>query len=197
MCHINRALSLKQIIEQSEWDMRAYIYKNMLKLKEMINTWKQVNTNHTVTHKIGEYHKNVVDLLDAWDPTKQTLIIKGPSNLGKTEFAKAVVFHKTKKHAAFCSNLNKLKYRDAHQPIIFDDMNFRLLSREKTIHLLDIENDRDIRILFGIHTIEAGTMRVITTNENLSVLLPREKDLYGAIDRRYFFVDLTPFKTIY
>ena len=93
-------------------------------------------------------------------------------------------------------NLNKLTFTRAHQGLLFDDMNFSELRRAKTIAITDIANDRDIRILFGIHTIIAGTPRIYTSNEGLSQLFNLTY-LSQAIRRRLHVVDVAQYGILY
>ena len=166
-------------------------------IKKMINNWEKHNQDLTVRHELEEFKPEAVQkVINNWAPSKTTLILKGPSEMGKTELAKALLKRVCpKQNPLFCSNLNKLKYRDAHQPFICDDMNFSQISRSKGIALLDIENERDIRILFGIHTIDAGCPRIFTTNEEMEQFLPYSDD--PAIDRRFVVVDVTEFGRLY
>lgn len=195
LCLLTRGKSLREIIDQADWNFKAYVFKNKTSIDKMVNNWRKHNRDDTVFHEFSEFTTKAQKAVSEWDPTKETLVLEGESNMGKTELAKALLKHLTKKNPIFCSNLNKLSYRDAHQPIILDDMNFQNISRSKGIALTDIENDRDIRILFGIHTIEAGTARIFTTNQSRGEFLPY--DAHGAIDRRVRWVDLSNLGRLY
>lgn len=199
---LSRGNTLRQIIDDSDWNFRAYIFKNKTKIDIMVNNYRKHNRDDTVYHEIEEFltkpsQKEALTELEAWDSARETLILQGPSNQGKTELAKAILKKKTGKNPLFCSNLNKLAFRDAHQPFILDDMNFNRVSRSKGIHLMDIENERDIRILFGIHSIDAGTPRIFTTNENANDFLPYGCDTDIALKRRYRWIDLTKYGRLY
>lgn len=91
----------------------------------------------------------------------KSIILRGPTHIGKTSYA---VAHFT--CPLFVSDINALRSfdEDIHDGIIFDDMNFRSLDREKQIHLLDIDFDRDIRVLYEVVTIPADTKKIFTTN---------------------------------
>lgn len=195
LCLLSRGKDLRTIIEEGDWTFKAYCFKHKDLIDKMINNWRKFQRDDTVHHELEEFTSKARDSVSDWDPRTHTLILKGPSNMGKTEFAKALLKRVTQKNPIFCSNLNKLRYRDTHQPFILDDMNFRALSRTKGIALTDIENERDIRILFGIHTIDAGTARIFTTNEDMEDYLPM--DLTGAIGRRIKVVDMESFGRLY
>lgn len=193
---LDRGKTFRQIVDEADWNFKAYCMKQADPIAKMINNWKKHNQDLTVRHKLKEFNPELVtNILEDWKPDKESLIIKGPSNKGKTELAKALLKELTGKNPLFCSNLNKLKYRDAHQPFVLDDMNFSQISRSKGISLLDIENERDIRILFGIHTIDAGCPRIFTTNEEMEAFLPFSDD--PAIARRFRVIDVTSFGRLY
>lgn len=195
---LNRGWTLRQIIENGDADFQAYCFKQKDPVDKMINNWRKFYRNDSIRHKLTSFNPEPVKkIMDLWDPKKETLILKGPSNMGKTALAKALLKKVTKTCPIFCSNLNKLRYRDYGQSFILDDMNYSGKSRTKLIHLLDIENERDIRILHAIHTIEAGVGRIMTTNEELSELFPQEHYWKTEIQRRFCYIDLTTFGRLY
>jgi len=91
-----------------------------------------------------------------------TLLIWGKAGTGKSTLAKMLL-----PTALFISHPDKLKDFDAtmHGGIIFDDMSFKHWPRTTQIHLVDIENDRQIHIRYKVAEIPAGTKKIITTNE--------------------------------
>lgn len=194
---LNRGLTFRQIVTEASWKDKAYYMKQKDQIDKMINNWKRFNRDDTVFYKIDSFKQEVVEKLKEWDPTKQTLILKGPSDQGKTELAKALLLHHTKLNPIFCSNINKLKWRDAHQPFILDDMEFKKTNKPQLISVLDLKNQRDIRILFGIHTVEAKTPRILTTNENMEDYINVEHLYKDEIQRRFFYLDITPFGQLY
>lgn len=190
--------TFREIFNEANIARQADMMHEFKPIKNMLRTYDAFTQNNTVFHPVESFHPDAVkEIYDTWKPKYESLILKGPSNMGKTELAKAIILAMTKKRPLFCSNLNKLGVRDPHQPILYDDMNFANISREKAIFLTDIENDRDIRILYGIHTVEAGTCRIFTTNEDVKDLLPLFKDTHGAIKRRFRVVDLTRYGKLY
>lgn len=178
---------------------QAQFFTKLPALKRMIYNYETFHKDCTVLHESSSFTKEAIDALRGWSPTRQTLILRGRSNMGKTELAKAVLNEMCEQPPLLCGNLNKLTVHAKGQGIIFDDMNFSLISRPKAIALLDTENDRDIRILFGIHTIPAQTRKIITTNEPLEELLnfTGDAELDEAIRRRIHVVDLTDLGKLY
>ena len=58
--------------------------------------------------------------------------------------------------------------------LLFDDISLFHLPRESKIHILDLETTSQIRILYGIATIPASTVRIFTTNNLDSLLCGKE-----------------------
>lgn len=195
LCLLGRGLTLKQIINQGDWNFRAYCMKHKDCIDKMVNNWRKFNHDDTVYHHMDEFKGAVQKEFEKWNTRKETLVLKGPSNMGKTELAKAALNLLTGKPALFCRNLNKLKFRDAGQAFILDDMNFHNIGRTKMIALTDIENESDIRVLFGMHTIDAGTPRIFTTNEEYEDYFPL--DTTEAVKRRVRWLDLTKYGRLY
>lgn len=97
-----------------------------------------------------------------WDPSTcaTTLILTGATGIGKTQLAKALL-----PEALMVSHMDKLRdYKTGYHGIIFDDMSFNHLHREAQIHLVDLGEDRQIHVRYGVAEIPAGTPRIITTN---------------------------------
>lgn len=113
----------------------------------------------------------------SWD---KTLILVGPSGIGKTEWAKTLI-----ENPLFVTHLDDLKRFDPneHGGIIFDDMTFNHLPRTSAIHLVDNDNPRSIHVRYGRAELPAKTKKIITTN--LWEIFP--EDHTGAIERRCFY----------
>lgn len=94
-----------------------------------------------------------------------TVLVFGPSGIGKTELVKAVM-HARNKRVIFVRERQALKeFRGKfHSGIIFDDVDPNDFTREELIHMFDVENESSIRVLYGNVTIPAGVERVFTTN---------------------------------
>lgn len=105
---------------------------------------------------------------------KRSLILCGPSGIGKTTWAKL----RWPSHL-FVSHMDDLGRYDGEEAIIFDDMMFSHLPRSSQIHLVDVENTRSIHIRYQVAVIPAFTKKIFLTN------LPLIFDLNdSAIKRR-------------
>jgi len=91
----------------------------------------------------------------------RTTIFTGVAGCGKTSYAKALL-----PRALLVSHMDRLGDYDAdvYDGIIFDDMSFSHLPRESQIHLVDIDEARDIHIRYQIAHIPANTKKIFTTN---------------------------------
>lgn len=91
----------------------------------------------------------------------KALILHGPSGLGKSSLAKALL-----PMALFCSHTDQLKQYDPQKMygIIFDDMNFLHWPRESQIHLVDWDFMRSIHLRYVNASIPAHTPKIFTTN---------------------------------
>lgn len=135
---------------------------NTFKTNDQISNWKQI-------------HKNT-----------KTLVLIGPSGIGKTELCKAL-FNKP----LLVSHIDQLKELQIgiNDVVILDDMVFNHWLREDVIHLTDLANDRGINVKGDYVTLPAKLPRIITSNKELQQIFP--KDERGAILRRIFVVRLT------
>jgi hypothetical protein len=107
---------------------------------------------------------------------KKTLILFGPSGTGKTEFSKSVL-KSMNLNTIFIRDTNAVKELDAgikNPALLFDDVSLSNKTREQIIHILDLENTSQLRILYAITDIPSGTPRVFTTN--------KLEDVIGSID---------------
>lgn len=107
-----------------------------------------------------------------------TLVIVGPTGIGKTEFAKSLL-----PKALFIRHLDRLlEYQsEEYEGIIFDDMAFTHMHREAQIHLLDWDCDSDMHIRYTVATIPRNTRKIFTCNERNG---PIFDELDPAIKRR-------------
>lgn len=104
-----------------------------------------------------------------WDPSTPTttLILTGPTGIGKTQLAKALL-----PQALFISHMDALRsYGNGYSGVIFDDMAFTHLHREAQIHLVDVHEDRQIHVRYSVAELPAGTARIITTNRTADMVV--------------------------
>ena len=97
---------------------------------------------------------------------KKSLILYGPSGTGKTEFCKSL-FKSMNFDTFLVRDINALanKQIEENTALLFDDISLSNKSREEKIHIYDLENNSQIRVLYGIAYIPAGTPRAFTTNK--------------------------------
>ena len=109
-----------------------------------------------------------------------SLILFGETGTGKTELAKALMHEKSVKYLLIRDKEGLKEFRKGfHSGLIFDDIDATKLTREELIHLLDTENESQIRILYGYMTLQEDLIRIFTTNY-ITRLLRNDK----ALERR-------------
>jgi hypothetical protein len=131
--------------------------------------------------KVNEEAQRVLDWLQNYK-NKRTLVLIGPTGIGKTEFAKSLF-----------SNPLLVRHKDqlkniqlSTDGIIFDDMSFKDITTEEAIHILDVENSTSVDVKHSSVELYAGLPRIITTNKEQHEILP--KDPHRALERRIFCV---------
>lgn len=123
------------------------------------------------------------DWMFNWNHEKYTLVLKGESGYGKTQF-----FLTMANKPLLCSDINDLKNIEKDTDlIIFDDMTFKKWEEQKVIHLLDLECDRSINIKYSTAKIPKGLPRVILTNKDWNDIFPSEEK---QLTRRCFYHEL-------
>jgi len=97
----------------------------------------------------------------AVDDWSKSIVLCGPSGVGKTEWAMAHF-----KNPLLCTELDQLLEFDAqeHDGIVFDDMDFTSLSRNMQISLVDQTMPRAIRCRYRSPVIPRGTKKIFTCN---------------------------------
>jgi hypothetical protein len=144
-----------------------------------------------VVRDMGEF-VNVPDVVSDWVRGEEvvSLVIHGHPGTGKTQLAMAAMTERLNSPKfIMISNKNQLGEL-AKSPdgtgLIFDDMGMDDLGREALIHLTDIEQDRAIRVLYGVADIPKHTLKIFTLNR-LDALTRGDR----AIERRVRVVELT------
>lgn len=104
---------------------------------------------------------------DGWDPSKEALIITGPSRVGKTQWALDWARHHGGE-AMRCNHYEKLKKYKNEPCIIWDDADDNLNPKDCStwISLTTTETSEDFRVLHGMVTIPA-IPKIFCTNGNL------------------------------
>lgn len=130
-----------------------------------------------VTYPLCDY---VVDPLEF---EGKAILVHGPTDIGKTKFCRAHF-----ENPLVISHIDQLKKYEAgvHDGLIFDDMSFTHWPPEAVIHLLDMEEEREIHCRYANAVMPAGVPRVFTHNYpnpfyNLDTTMPAQRD---AIERR-------------
>lgn len=118
------------------------------------------------------------DVEQGWDQ-KKSLLLVGPSGVGKTEWAKTFM-HKLNKSFIMINHLDGLKRYNDEDCIIFDDMNFSHLPRTSAIHIAETINPQDIHCRHSIAHLPGGIIKIFTSNYQ-DIFPP---DPAGAISRR-------------
>lgn len=153
----------------------ASVIRNLQAANKVI--CKQISRKNIKTRDIEEFEmpEEVLDWkTNLYD--KKTLILFGPSGTGKTEFSKSVL-KSMNLNTIFIRDTNAVKELDAgikNPALLFDDVSLSNKTREQIIHILDLENTSQLRILYAITDIPSGTPRVFTTN--------KLEDVIGSID---------------
>lgn len=90
-------------------------------------------------------------------------VIIGTSGMGKTAWAKRV----SPKPALWVCHIDVLRmFRpDYHKSIIFDDMSFSKWPETSQIHLVDVQQERQLHCRYACATIPAGTVKIFTCNK--------------------------------
>lgn len=119
-----------------------------------------------------------LDTLD-WEPKEISLVLHGPTNTGKTEFAKSWCKENGWTYLTI-NTIDGLKKYDDEDIIIWDDMSFKHIPRESAIHITEVKNSREIHCRHRDQYIPPGVGNIFTTNK----IDMWPEDPYGAIDRR-------------
>lgn len=119
-------------------------------------------------------------------PENKCAVLVGPTGCGKSAWAKRVA----PKPALWVTEINDLKHFSAayHKSIIFDDMSFTHWPLVSQIHIVDLTDDRSIRVLFGKVKIPKGTCKIFTCNKYPFTV--DDKVTAQAIQRRIEFINL-------
>lgn len=142
----------------------------------------------TPKYKADEFTKEPID----WDavPLRNSVVITGPPNLGKTQYALAQLGEKP----FFATHFDVLrKFNPAvHTGILLDECSTCKWPTPSFISLLDREMPRDIHVRYATVTIPAGTKKIICCN-NIDTLIPEGAtgDALDAVMDRMTRIEVT------
>lgn len=135
-------------------------------------------------YNIDDFHVPP-QIYDQWEPNRQALVLYGTPGTGKTNMAKALF--QANYVTVGCREDLRLCDKPGITKFILDDFNFDQFNREDMVHLLDVEQDRRIRVLYGRAKLPAGHWRILVTND-----LDRIRHfMLPEVQRRCFLVQIT------
>lgn len=96
------------------------------------------------------------------DTRFKSIVLVGPAGCGKTTWA----INSLPKPILLVTDINTLKqFKSAiHKSVLFDDMSFTHIPREVQIHLVDREQPRTIRVMYGTIDMPKGVVKCFTAN---------------------------------
>lgn len=127
-----------------------------------------------------------------WDdiPLRNSVVIVGPPNLGKSQYALAQLGEKP----LFCSHIDQLtKFKPAvHTGILLDEVSFKKVPPTAFISVLDRELPRQIHCRYKVATIPPKIKKILCTND-LSNIYPEsaDGDTLAAIEDRMTIMYVT------
>lgn len=103
------------------------------------------------------YPKGVLEWLQKESASK-TLVLTGPSGVGKTEGLLALLDHLG---VYRITEKNQLKDIPSNaKAILMDDLDFQKFSWEELIHLFEVRRKGTIRVLYGVAILDSGLIRI-------------------------------------
>lgn len=178
---IARKGNIKQAFNNLVEHMPMEVIQRGSKLVENLNILKSQSLVKPYVR--DDFHDNFHVML--WErkyKTKKALWIHGPTNTGKTEYAKTL-FDKP----LLVRHMDQLRGINTHfyDGIIFDDMSFSHWPRESVIHLCDLQNASGINIKHGVVELPAKVPRVFVSNVPIF-----NEDPTKAINRRIYYAHI-------
>jgi len=116
------------------------------------------------------------------------LLLTGPTGIGKTQFARALL-----PSAPVIRHVDQLRTADLSNGIIFDDFDVSHWPVTSIIHLLDWDEASGIHCRYAHVLVPAHTKKIFTHNKPLHQWLPETipRPQYEAVERRITLVELT------
>ena len=177
---------------------RSYImdHKKLVNNLHLIKERANPTEMQVYDKKSFDYSPKILNWLEK-ESSKKTLVLVGPSGIGKTESIKSLLAEKFKKSEILrvtdINGLKKLKDRK-YKAIMLDDVNFASMSVESIITLFDIHNGGDLRILYESVELPPGMPRALISNKDLNSQLEGktiDARQMAAIKRRVVEVTVT------
>lgn len=116
-----------------------------------------------------------------------SLLLTGPTGIGKTQFARALL-----PKAPVIRHVDQLRTADLSNGIIFDDFDVSHWPVTSIIHLLDWDEASGIHCRYTHVLVPAHTQKIFTHNKPLHQWLPADipRPQYEAVERRIILVEL-------
>lgn len=185
---INRGTAIRKNLEEASKHFASQEVDNAVQTRD-ITEFNEIPNKIQDWMTKGKKHK--------------ALLLYGPSGVGKTELAKSICKKLGLKYVIIrdvnaLSGLSSALYDAA---IIFDDLDVENISDPMLIHLYDVENVSQIRVLYGTAEITPLNTRIFTTNfptdftRNKKALLRRlelvevPRNLYVSVKKRTTIVE--------
>ena len=123
---------------------------------------------------LGPYPKDYYP--EKWDPTSHSLLLYGPPEKHKTQFARYLLAHTCGEHDFVKRGVEQLKTIPLDKPFVFDEI---YLSDPKTSpwdsrEITDVENGGTINARYGDIAIPPGIPRIFTSNYEHPFKNPQE-----------------------
>ena len=133
---------------------------------QFLKNLQQLSRHHHLEKDVVESYTKILKYVLDWlkDSERKSLIIKGISNTGKTNFALALLKDHNPLLVGDKEKLKEFK-KGFHKSIIFNAFDFNNISREEVIKYFDTEFDRDFRVTYGYITIPSQIKKIFTTNK--------------------------------
>lgn len=148
--------------EQDYWVAAAEAripYQYALKFRQLAHS----TSAETLEEYTGQLEWERADLQITPLPSDLSIVLVGPSGIGKTSWVKRVC----PKPALWVRHMDVLRaYRpEYHKCIVFDDMSFGHMPLQAQIHIVDWQDTSHIHCRYGHATIPSGTLRFFTCND--------------------------------
>lgn len=114
-------------------------------------------------------------------PLRRTLILKGPTGVGKSLLAIAILKLLQKRTIRITDLQGFKSFSEQFEALLGDDLSINSMNLPATINFFDTSNDSDVRLLFQVKRKPKGLIQIFTINE-LDELTPHLN--HKAVQRR-------------